>query len=209
MAEQPASSMDTSTQHMTQKPPPVPLRESPSAEMRKASQTSTNSQQGPKPVRKIQHPQLCQFGQELVQELTYKALEIFQIFRAPMASLPTGQVSSRKNFDERIRRLREQSDQISGPNGIMSKLEKIFDAIDQDYSVIDNYQLIEKLLADKPQPETYDSFSVNTDNTEKLEALTKQRDELKSNLKEKNDVLKEVIHEYRELIVELNAMSWS
>ena len=73
-------------------PPPVPLRESPSTDLRNASHTSNTSQQPQKPTKKFSYPHLCQFGQELVQELTYKALEIFQIFRTPVASLPTGQV---------------------------------------------------------------------------------------------------------------------
>ena len=91
----------------------------------------------------------------------------------------------------------------------MSKLEKIFSAIDDNYSVIDEYTLVEKILASESNPETYDSFSTNTNSTERLQALTKQRDELKAKLLEKNEVLKVVIHEYRELILELNAMSWS
>ena len=129
--------------------------------------------------------------------------------------MPNGQLHSRKIYDDRLKRLKENAEGMAGPNGLMGKLEKIYQIVNDSQPEVTIEQIV-SCLALKNEENDEDN-SGNTLDNEALEqsnisdyhkGLIKQRDELRNKLADRNRALLEIMHQYRELMMELNSLTW-
>lgn len=204
-----------------------------------------NTQQTPQKPQtssqsKVSNAQLCQFGQELVQELVQKAQDTFSLCKG--ISLPNGQIQARRMYDDRLKRLKENAEGMAGPNGLMGKLEKIYQIVNDSQPEVTLEQIVSCLAlkdddrignkeignncGNKNKAKTSENKSENNgENNDQGEnsgensegndnisdyhkGLIKQRDELRNKLADRNRALLEIMHQYRELMMELNSLTW-
>merc|ERR1711970_321765 len=157
---------------------------------------------------KVSNAQLCQFGQELVQELVQKAQDTFSLCKG--ISLPNGQIQARRMYDDRLKRLKENAEAMAGPNGLMGKLEKIYQIVNDSQPEVTIEQIVSCLhLKDTTTEQNDPNNSEETEKSDYHKSLIQQRDELRDKLSDRNRALLEIMHEYRELMMELNSLTWS
>merc|ERR1712117_913979 len=112
---------------------------------------------------KVSNAQLCQFGQELVQELVQKAQDTFSLCKG--ISLPNGQIQARRMYDDRLKRLKENAEAMAGPNGLMGKLEKIYQIVNDSQPEV----TIEQIVSCLALKDTTENAEQQQDQTEPLE----------------------------------------
>merc|ERR1711972_1200186 len=99
---------------------------------------------------------------------------------------------------------------MAGPNGLMGKLEKIYQIVNDSQPEV----TIEQIVSCLHLKDTETDQTSNNNNSEELEksdyhkSLIQQRDELRDKLSDRNRALLEIMHQYRELMMELNSLTW-
>ncbi|XP_053569174.1 mediator of RNA polymerase II transcription subunit 30 [Bombina bombina] len=151
-------------------------------------------------AREVNTASLCRIGQETVQDIVLRTMEIFQLLRN--IQLPNGVTYHTGTYQDRLGKLQEHLRQLSV---LFRKLRLVYDKCNENCSGLDPVP-IEQLI-----PYVEEEYSKHDDRSaashlrfaseEKREIL-----EVNKKLKQKNQQLKQIMDQLRNLIWDINSM---
>ncbi|KAG8441675.1 hypothetical protein GDO86_010744 [Hymenochirus boettgeri] len=151
-------------------------------------------------AREVNTASLCRIGQETVQDIVFRTMEIFQLLRN--MQLPNGVTYHTTTYQDRLGKLQEHLRQLSI---LFRKLRLVYDKCIENCAGLDPVP-VEQLI-----PYIEDDWSKHDDcgasaqlhfaSEEKRELL-----EVNKKLKQKNQQLKQIMDQLRNLIWDINAM---
>ncbi|XP_075070088.1 mediator of RNA polymerase II transcription subunit 30 [Mixophyes fleayi] len=159
---------------------------------------------GPPPAaagtREVNTASLCRIGQETVQDIVFRTMEIFQLLRN--MQLPNGVTYHTGTYQDRLGKLQEHLRQLSI---LFRKLRLVFDKCNENCAGLDPVP-IEQLI-----PYIEDDYWKNDDRGQAshLRYPSEERREIlevNKKLKQKNQQLKQIMDQLRNLIWDINAM---
>ncbi|KAG2467498.1 mediator of RNA polymerase II transcription subunit 30 isoform X1 [Polypterus senegalus] len=150
-------------------------------------------------AREVNTASLCRIGQETVQDIVFRTMEIFQLLRN--MQLPNGVTYHSSTHQDRLGKLQEHLRQLSV---LFRKLRLVYDKCNENCAGLDPVstdQLIPYIEEDgsKHDDRTTSQFRLASD--ERREVL-----EVNKKLKQKNQQLKQIMDQLRNLIWEINSM---
>lgn len=157
-----------------------------------AAATAAPSSQQTSPIKDLSPATMCRMGQELVQEISTKTVEIFSLYGRAVQQLVTGSNVDRKaKFEEYNRRI----------EALFQKLRKVYDAVN------------EMSANAEPRP-TEDLLPIiEIDGNEEVflqpeptKSTSEEEQELIEQIRAKNHYLKQIIDHQRIIVWEINTM---
>ncbi|XP_043922996.1 mediator of RNA polymerase II transcription subunit 30 [Protopterus annectens] len=156
--------------------------------------------QPPQIVHEVNTASLCRIGQEAVQDIVTRTMEIFQLLRN--MQLPNGVTYHTGTHQDRLGKLQEHLRQLSV---LFRKLRLVYDKCNENCAgleMIPTEQLIPYFEEDGSKHDSRSSSSqLSFGSGERREIM-----EVNMKLKQKNQQLKQVMDQLRNLIWEINAM---
>ncbi|XP_006631499.1 mediator of RNA polymerase II transcription subunit 30 [Lepisosteus oculatus] len=144
-------------------------------------------------MREISPVFLCRIGQETVQDIVMRTMEIFQITRA--TQLPNGVTQSHAVYQERFNKLQEHLRQLAL---LFRKLRLLYERCMEMTS--DLHETPSELIP-------YTSAEVSIVPVEPCSiAVTQERQEISEKVKQKNQEMKVLMDQMRNLLWDINAM---
>ncbi|OCT77114.1 mediator of RNA polymerase II transcription subunit 30-like [Xenopus laevis] len=151
-------------------------------------------------AREVNTASLCRIGQETVQDIVFRTMEIFQLLRN--MQLPNGVTYHTVTYQDRLGKLQEHLRQLSI---LFRKLRLVYDKCNENCAGLEPVP-IEQLI-----PYVEEEYSKHDDrgiasqlrfaSEEKREIL-----EVNKKLKQKNQQLKQIMDQLRNLIWDINSM---
>ncbi|XP_053322821.1 mediator of RNA polymerase II transcription subunit 30 [Spea bombifrons] len=151
-------------------------------------------------AREVNTASLCRIGQETVQDIVFRTMEIFQLLRN--MQLPNGVTYHTSTYQDRLGKLQEHLRQLSV---LFRKLRLVYDKCNETCAGLDPVP-VEQLI-----PYVEDDCSKHDDRSaanplrfaaeEKREIM-----EVNKKLKQKNQQLKQIMDQLRNLIWDINSM---
>ncbi|TKC50921.1 hypothetical protein EI555_019831, partial [Monodon monoceros] len=148
-------------------------------------------------AREVNTASLCRIGQETVQDIVYRTMEIFQLLRN-MQKLPNGVTYHTGTYQDRLAKLQDHLRQLSI---LFRKLRLVYDKCNENCGGMDP---IPQLI-----PYVEDDGSKNDDRAGPPRFASEERREIaevNKKLKQKNQQLKQIMDQLRNLIWDINAM---
>ncbi|CAD6234521.1 GSCOCG00001967001-RA-CDS [Cotesia congregata] len=156
-------------------------------------------QQQPQQNKEFNTVSLCKLGQETVQDIVSRALEIFQILK--VIHPPNGTSQSATAANDKKAKL---NDQIRMNNLLLRRLRLVYDKCNENCQLQGmEYTHIESLI---PLKEEWDMKSDEKKTSEPYRLACEERKELIDQVTAKNRHLKEIIDHLRRIISEINTM---
>lgn len=143
--------------------------------------------------------QLCRMGQETVQEIVNKTMELFTILR--QCQPPNGTPLSLQVAEERKAKLQEHLNSLSL---LFRKLRKIYEKVNEMTGDMEFVQ-IESLIPLKDSSESSHQRS-RSENTEVVRRLNEERNKWAKTLEVRNRQLKDIIDILRDIVWDINTM---
>ncbi|KAJ7999946.1 hypothetical protein DPEC_G00199670 [Dallia pectoralis] len=155
--------------------------------------------QQPQAARDVNTASLCRIGQETVQDIVLRTMEIFQLLRN--MQLPNGVTYHPNTHQDRLGKLQEHLRMLSV---LFRKLRLVYDKCNQNCSGL------EPVPPEQLIPYVEDDCSKHDERLagQALPAPEERREVLEVNkkLKQKNQQLKQIMDQLRNLIWEINSM---
>ncbi|XP_018416360.1 PREDICTED: mediator of RNA polymerase II transcription subunit 30 [Nanorana parkeri] len=150
--------------------------------------------------REVNTASLCRIGQETVQDIVFRTMEIFQLLRN--MQLPNGVTYHTGTYQDRLGKLQEHLRQLSI---LFRKLRLVYDKCNENCAGLDPVP-VEQLI-----PYVEDDYWKNDDRgpASQLRYASEERREImevNKKLKQKNQQLKQIMDQLRNLIWDINAM---
>ncbi|XP_069477640.1 mediator of RNA polymerase II transcription subunit 30 [Ambystoma mexicanum] len=158
------------------------------------------AQQASAAAREVNTASLCRIGQETVQDIVCRTMEIFQLLRN--MQLPNGVTYHTGTYQDRLGKLQEHLRQLSI---LFRKLRLVYDKCIENCAGLDPIP-IEQLV---PYVEEDGSKHDDRGASSHLRFATEERKEIvevNKKLKQKNQQLKQIMDQLRNLIWDINAM---
>ncbi|CAD7693875.1 mediator of RNA polymerase II transcription subunit 30 isoform X1 [Vulpes vulpes] len=149
-------------------------------------------------AREVNTASLCRIGQETVQDIVYRTMEIFQLLRN--MQLPNGVTYHTGTYQDRLAKLQDHLRQLSI---LFRKLRLVYDKCNENCGGMDPIP-VEQLI-----PYVEEDGSKNDDRAGPPRFASEERREIaevNKKLKQKNQQLKQIMDQLRNLIWDLNAM---
>uniref|UniRef100_A0A1A7XYY9 Mediator of RNA polymerase II transcription subunit 30 n=2 Tax=Iconisemion striatum TaxID=60296 RepID=A0A1A7XYY9_9TELE len=175
-------------------PPPPP----PAAHHHHQQQHQQQQQQQTQAARDVNTSSLCRFGEETVQDIVLRTMEIFQLLRN--MQLPNGVTYHPNTHQDRLAKLQDQLRMLSV---LFRKLRLVYDKCSENCAGLDPIppeQLI-PFVEDGSKHEDRSAGQSHLSSEERREIL-----EVNKMLKQKNQQLKQIMDQLRNLIWEINSM---
>lgn len=154
--------------------------------------------QAPQATREVNTASLCRIGQETVQDIVYRTMEIFQLLRN--MQLPNGVTYHTGTYQDRLAKLQDHLRQLSI---LFRKLRLVYDKCNENCGGMDPIP-VEQLI-----PYVEEDGSKNDDRAGPPRFASEERREIaevNKKLKQKNQQLKQIMDQLRNLIWDINAM---
>ncbi|CAM9293635.1 Mediator of RNA polymerase II transcription subunit 30 [Leptosomus discolor] len=151
-------------------------------------------------AREVNTASLCRIGQETVQDIVFRTMEIFQLLRN--MQLPNGVTYHTGTYQDRLGKLQEHLRQLSI---LFRKLRLVYDKCNENCAGLDPVP-IEQLI---PYVEEDGSKHDDRSAASQLRFASEERREImevNKKLKQKNQQLKQIMDQLRNLIWDINAM---
>ncbi|XP_072266812.1 mediator of RNA polymerase II transcription subunit 30 [Pyxicephalus adspersus] len=150
--------------------------------------------------REVNTASLCRIGQETVQDIVFRTMEIFQLLRN--MQLPNGVTYHTGTYQDRLGKLQEHLRQLSI---LFRKLRLVYDKCNENCAGLDPVP-VEQLI-----PYIEDDYWKNDDRgpASQIRYASEERREImevNKKLKQKNQQLKQIMDQLRNLIWDINAM---
>ncbi|XP_044151157.1 mediator of RNA polymerase II transcription subunit 30 [Bufo gargarizans] len=151
-------------------------------------------------TREVNTATLCRIGQETVQDIVFRTMEIFQLLRN--MQLPNGVSYHMGTYQDRLGKLQEHLRQLSV---LFRKLRLVYDKCNENCAGLEPMS-VEQLI-----PYIEDDYWKNEDRgpASQLRYASEERREIlevNKKLKQKNQQLKQIMDQLRNLIWDINAM---
>ncbi|XP_010617958.1 mediator of RNA polymerase II transcription subunit 30 [Fukomys damarensis] len=149
-------------------------------------------------AREVNTASLCRIGQETVQDIVYRTMEIFQLLRN--MQLPNGVTYHTGTYQDRLTKLQDHLRQLSI---LFRKLRLVYDKCNENCGGMDPIP-VEQLI-----PYVEEDGSKNDDRAGPPRFASDERREVaevNKKLKQKNQQLKQIMDQLRNLIWDINAM---
>ncbi|XP_073446332.1 mediator of RNA polymerase II transcription subunit 30 [Dendrobates tinctorius] len=151
-------------------------------------------------TREVNTASLCRIGQETVQDIVFRTMEIFQLLRN--MQLPNGVTYHMGTYQDRLGKLQEHLRQLSI---LFRKLRLVYDKCNENCAGLEPVS-VEQLI-----PYIEDDYWKNDDRgpASQLRYASEERREIlevNKKLKQKNQQLKQIMDQLRNLIWDINAM---
>ncbi|XP_031593980.1 mediator of RNA polymerase II transcription subunit 30 [Oreochromis aureus] len=162
-------------------------------------QQQQQQQQQAQAARDVNTASLCRIGQETVQDIVLRTMEIFQLLRN--MQLPNGVTYHPNTHQDRLGKLQEHLRTLSV---LFRKLRLVYDKCNENCAGLDPIppeQLIPFVEDDGSKHEDRSGGQSRTASEERREIL-----EVNKKLKQKNQHLKQIMDQLRNLIWEINSM---
>ncbi|XP_035537523.1 mediator of RNA polymerase II transcription subunit 30 [Morone saxatilis] len=156
-------------------------------------------QQQAQAARDVNTASLCRIGQETVQDIVLRTMEIFQLLRN--MQLPNGVTYHPNTHQDRLGKLQEHLRMLSV---LFRKLRLVYDKCNENCAGMDPIppeQLIPFVEDDSSKHEDRSAAQSRPATEERREIL-----EVNKKLKQKNQQLKQIMDQLRNLIWEINSM---
>ncbi|XP_066572067.1 mediator of RNA polymerase II transcription subunit 30 [Amia ocellicauda] len=150
-------------------------------------------------AREVNTASLCRIGQETVQDIVFRTMEIFQLLRN--MQLPNGVTYHTSTHQDRLGKLQEHLRQLSV---LFRKLRLVYDKCNENCAGLDpvpTEQLIPYIEEDGSKHDDRSANQIRYATEERREVL-----EVNKKLKLKNQQLKQIMDQLRNLIWEINSM---
>ncbi|XP_028317804.1 mediator of RNA polymerase II transcription subunit 30 isoform X1 [Gouania willdenowi] len=150
-------------------------------------------------ARDVNTASLCRIGQETVQDIVFRTMEIFQLLRN--MQLPNGVTYHPNTHQDRLGKLQEHLRMLSV---LFRKLRLVYDKCSENCAGLDPIApelLIPFVEDDGSKHEERSSGQSRPVSDERREIL-----EVNKKLKQKNQQLKQIMDQLRNLIWEINSM---
>ncbi|XP_066481872.1 mediator of RNA polymerase II transcription subunit 30 isoform X1 [Tiliqua scincoides] len=151
-------------------------------------------------AREVNTASLCRIGQETVQDIVFRTMEIFQLLRN--MQLPNGVTYHTGTYQDRLGKLQDLLRQLSI---LFRKLRLVYDKCNENCAGLDPIP-IEQLI---PYVEEDSSKHDDRGAASQLQFASEERREImevNKKLKQKNQQLKQIMDQLRNLIWDINAM---
>ncbi|XP_039198119.1 mediator of RNA polymerase II transcription subunit 30 isoform X1 [Crotalus tigris] len=151
-------------------------------------------------AREVNTASLCRIGQETVQDIVFRTMEIFQLLRN--MQLPNGVTYHTGTYQDRLGKLQEHLRQLSI---LFRKLRLVYDKCNENCAGLEPIP-IEQLI---PYVEEDGFKHDDRGATNQLLFASEERREIMEvikKLKQKNQQLKQIMDQLRNLIWDINAM---
>ncbi|KAK2092919.1 Mediator of RNA polymerase II transcription subunit 30, partial [Saguinus oedipus] len=148
-------------------------------------------------TQKVNTASLCHIGQETVQDIMYRTLDIFQLLRN--MQLPNGVTYHTGTYQDRLTKLQDERSQLSV---LFRKLRLVYDKCNKCGGM--DPIPVEQLI-----PYVEEDGSKNDDRAGPPRFAGEERREIaevNKKLKQKNQQLKQIMDQLRNLIWDINAM---
>ncbi|XP_033492201.1 mediator of RNA polymerase II transcription subunit 30 [Epinephelus lanceolatus] len=162
-------------------------------------QQQQQQQQQAQAARDVNTASLCRIGQETVQDIVLRTMEIFQLLRN--MQLPNGVTYHPNTHQDRLGKLQEHLRMLSV---LFRKLRLVYDKCNENCAGMDPIppeQLIPFVEDDSSKHEDRSAGQSRPVTEERREIL-----EVNKKLKQKNQQLKQIMDQLRNLIWEINSM---
>ncbi|ELK26200.1 Mediator of RNA polymerase II transcription subunit 30 [Myotis davidii] len=164
--------------------------------------------QAPQATREVNTASLCRIGQETVQDIVYRTMEIFQLLRN--MQLPNGVTYHTGTYQDRLAKLQDHLRQLSI---LFRKLRLVYDKCNENCGGMDPIP-VEASSGGKGRvnqliPYVEEDGSKNDDRAGPPRFASEERREIaevNKKLKQKNQQLKQIMDQLRNLIWDINAM---
>ncbi|XP_053211563.1 mediator of RNA polymerase II transcription subunit 30-like [Panonychus citri] len=143
---------------------------------------------------------LCKWGQDIVQEITTRTSEIFSLLKGVVP--PTGIPLQTQILEEKKAKIAEHMKLIEF---MFKKLKMVYDKVVELSSPYE-YISVDSLIPYKEGPESGNGRGMIHENKIKDENLINKRNQLAITIKAKNDHLKMIIDQLRNLSFDINTM---
>ncbi|XP_033950343.1 mediator of RNA polymerase II transcription subunit 30 [Gymnodraco acuticeps] len=156
-------------------------------------------QQQAQAARDVNTASLCRIGQETVQDIVLRTMEIFQLLRN--MQLPNGVTYQPNTHQDRLGKLQEHLRMLSV---LFRKLRLVYDKCNENCAGMESIppeQLIPFVEDDNSKHEDRSAGQSRPPTEERREIL-----EVNKKLKQKNQQLKQIMDQLRNLIWEINSM---
>uniref|UniRef100_A0A1A8J2W9 Mediator of RNA polymerase II transcription subunit 30 n=1 Tax=Nothobranchius kuhntae TaxID=321403 RepID=A0A1A8J2W9_NOTKU len=156
-------------------------------------------QQQAQAARDVNTSSLCRYGEETVQDIVLRTMEIFQLLRN--MQLPNGVTYHPNTHQDRLGKLQEHLRMLSV---LFRKLRLVYDKCSENCAGLDPIppeQLIPFVEEDGSKHEDCSAGQSQLSSEERREIL-----EVNKMLKQKNQQLKQIMDQLRNLIWEINSM---
>ncbi|KAK1172640.1 mediator of RNA polymerase II mRNAion subunit 30-like isoform X1 [Huso huso] len=150
-------------------------------------------------AREVNTASLCRIGQETVQDIVFRTMEIFQLLRN--MQLPNGVSYHAITHQDRLGKLQEHLRQLSV---LFRKLRLVYDKCNENCAGLDpvpTEQLIPYVEEDGSKHDDRSANQFRCASEDRREVM-----EVNKKLKQKNQQLKQIMDQLRNLIWEINAM---
>ncbi|XP_015212288.1 mediator of RNA polymerase II transcription subunit 30 isoform X2 [Lepisosteus oculatus] len=149
-------------------------------------------------AREVNTASLCRIGQETVQDIVFRTMEIFQLLRN--MQLPNGVTYHASTHQDRLGKLQEHLRQLSV---LFRKLRLVYDKCNENCAGLDPVpaELIPYVEDDGSKHDDRSTNLARYATEERREVL-----EVNQKLKQKNQQLKQIMDQLRNLIWEINSM---
>ncbi|XP_018587445.1 mediator of RNA polymerase II transcription subunit 30 [Scleropages formosus] len=150
-------------------------------------------------AREVNTASLCRIGQETVQDIVFRTMEIFQLLRN--MQLPNGVTYHPNTHQDRLGKLQEHLRQLSV---LFRKLRLVYDKCNENCAGLDpvpTEQLIPYAEQEVSKHDDHLANQMRYAGEERREVL-----EVNKKLKQKNQQLKQIMDQLRNLIWEINSM---
>ncbi|XP_051991979.1 mediator of RNA polymerase II transcription subunit 30-like isoform X2 [Xyrauchen texanus] len=150
-------------------------------------------------ARDVNTASLCRIGQETVQDIVLRTMEIFQLLRN--MQLPNGVTYHPNTHQDRLGKLQEHLRMLSV---LFRKLRLVYDKCNENCAGLDPIppeQLIPYVEDDSSKLDDRMANEMRAASEDRREIL-----EIKKKLKQKNQQLKMIMDQLRNLIWEINSM---
>ncbi|XP_032826226.1 mediator of RNA polymerase II transcription subunit 30 isoform X1 [Petromyzon marinus] len=145
--------------------------------------------------REVNMASLCRIGQETVQDIVTRTTEIFQILR--YMQLPNGGSYLPSTHADRLSKLQEHLRQLTV---LFRKLRLIYDKCNETCSLLQPEQHIPFIEEESPRTEEW------SQNSAALRFANEERRDISEKLRQKNQQLKVIMDQLRNLIWDINTM---
>lgn len=153
------------------------------------------------PTREINMVLLCKKGQECVQDIVQKTVEIFKLLQAKSLPLPNGVQMNAQMHQEKRAKLEESIQQLQQ---IFQKLRIMYD---KALEIVGPEDPPEEMLVPIVGQQFEDRLSPNTEQAYlRCRYFSEEHNQLAEQLRSRNQQLKEVIDQMRTVIWEINTM---
>ncbi|XP_060752870.1 mediator of RNA polymerase II transcription subunit 30 isoform X1 [Tachysurus vachellii] len=150
-------------------------------------------------ARDVNTASLCRIGQETVQDIVLRTMEIFQLLRN--MQLPNGVTYHPNTHQDRLGKLQEHLRMLSV---LFRKLRLVYDKCNENCAGLEPIppeQLIPYVEDDSSKLDERVGSQMHSASEERREVL-----EVNKKLKQKNQQLKQIMDQLRNLIWEINSM---